>query len=139
MLFVLVFRHSLHHCDQLAWGRRSWSECFSCICLFDLYVLVFVFLLVSAAVCDCGTPWTFLLTYLQVFQNLGLWIILTLYILAFMFFKMSQAFTRNSIETILGVEMQETGVGGKDAICIKLNTCLRMQKSFSCYDDIPVI
>ena len=44
--------------------------CFSCICLFVLYVLVFVnffLLLVSrlAAVCDCGTSWTFLLTILQ--------------------------------------------------------------------------
>ena len=44
--------------------------CFSCICLFVLYVLVFVnflFLLVSglAAVCDCGAPTTFLLTILQ--------------------------------------------------------------------------
>ena len=43
--------------------------CFSCICLFVLYVLVFViflFLLVRglAAVCDDGTPWTFLLTFL---------------------------------------------------------------------------
>ena len=44
--------------------------CFSCICLFVLYVLVFViflFLLVSGvcAVCDCRTPWTFLLTSLS--------------------------------------------------------------------------
>ena len=42
--------------------------CFSCSCLFVLYVLgfvLFLFLLVSglAAVCDCGTPWTFLLTF----------------------------------------------------------------------------
>ena len=42
--------------------------CLSCICLFVLYVLVFVlflFLLVSglAAVCDCVTPWNFLLTF----------------------------------------------------------------------------
>ena len=38
------------------------------VCLFVLYVLVFViflFLLVLgvASVCDCGTPWTFLLTF----------------------------------------------------------------------------
>ena len=44
--------------------------CFSCICLFILYVVVFVIfltLLVSglAAVCDRGTPWTFLLTFFQ--------------------------------------------------------------------------
>ena len=44
--------------------------CFSCICLifFVLHVLVFIpflFLLVSglAAACDCGTAWTFLLTF----------------------------------------------------------------------------
>ena len=42
--------------------------CFSCICLFVLYVLVFVLFSFSwcrglAAVCDCGTLWTFLLTF----------------------------------------------------------------------------
>ena len=42
--------------------------CFLCICLFVLHSLVFVlllFLLLSglAAVSDCGTPWTFLLTF----------------------------------------------------------------------------
>ena len=69
VLFVLVFLHSFLHCDHLAWGRGHWFVCFSCICLFVLYVLVFViflFLLVSGLgwVCDCGTPWTFLLTFL---------------------------------------------------------------------------
>ena len=49
--------------------------CFSCICLFALCVLVFViilFLLVSglAAVCDCGTSWTLLLTFLARVRNL---------------------------------------------------------------------
>ena len=49
--------------------------CFSCICLFVLYVLVFVmflFLLVSglAAICDCGTPWTFLLTVFSTVSNI---------------------------------------------------------------------
>ena len=41
--------------------------CFSCICLFVLYALVFVifpFLLVSELAKFCGTPWTFLLTFL---------------------------------------------------------------------------
>ena len=38
--------------------------CFSCICLFVLYVLVFVIWCRGlAAVCDCGTLWTFLLTF----------------------------------------------------------------------------
>ena len=44
--------------------------CFSCICLFVLYGLVFVIFSSSwsrglAVVCDCGTPWTFLLTVLK--------------------------------------------------------------------------
>ena len=46
--------HSFQHCDHLAWGKGSWSVCFSCICLFVLYVLVFVifvFLLVSDVGC----------------------------------------------------------------------------------------
>ena len=40
--------------------------CFPCVCLFVLHGFVFVFflfLLVSAAVCECGTPWTCLLTF----------------------------------------------------------------------------
>ena len=42
--------------------------CFSCICLCVLYVFVFVIFSSSwcrglAAVCDCGTPLTFLLTF----------------------------------------------------------------------------
>ena len=44
--------------------------CFSCICLFVLYGLGFVIFFSSwcrglAVVCDCGTPWTFLLTVLK--------------------------------------------------------------------------
>ena len=44
--------------------------CFSCTCLFVLYGLVFVIFSSSwcrglAVVCDCGTPWTFLLTVLK--------------------------------------------------------------------------
>ena len=43
----------------------SWCQvCFSCICLFVLHVLVIVLCRGLAAVCDCGTPWTFLLTLL---------------------------------------------------------------------------
>ena len=49
------------------WRRRSWSICLSCICLFILHVLLclFLFFLVSglAADCNCGTPWTFHLTF----------------------------------------------------------------------------
>ena len=44
--------------------------CCSCICLFILYGLDFVIFSSSwcrglAMVCDCGTPWTFLLTVLK--------------------------------------------------------------------------
>ena len=48
--------------------------CFSCICLFVLHVLVLVLVLSFfssswyrglAAICDCATPWTFLLTFLK--------------------------------------------------------------------------
>ena len=44
--------------------------CFSCLCLFVFYGLVFVIFSSSwcqglAVVCDCGTPWTFLLTVLK--------------------------------------------------------------------------
>ena len=43
--------------------------CFSCICVFALYVLVLSFVPSSwcrwlAAVCDCGILWTFLLFFL---------------------------------------------------------------------------
>ena len=43
--------------------------CFSCICLFVLYMLVFLPFFSSSwcrglvVVCDCGTPWTFLLPF----------------------------------------------------------------------------
>ena len=52
-------------------GEVGAGLCASRSCLFVLYVLVFViflFLLVSglAAVSDCGSPWTFLLTFLKV-------------------------------------------------------------------------
>ena len=55
---------------HLSWGRGIRSVCFSCICLFVLYGLVFVIFSSSwclglAVVCDCGTPWTFLLTVLK--------------------------------------------------------------------------
>ena len=44
--------------------------CFSCICLFVLYGLIFVIFSSSwcrglAVVCDFGTPWTFLITVLK--------------------------------------------------------------------------
>ena len=44
--------------------------CFSCIFLFVLYVLVLVIFSIPvgsgmAAVCECGTLWTFLLTFLK--------------------------------------------------------------------------
>ena len=55
-------------------GRESWSMCFSCIGLFILYALISV--IFSSAwcqgldvVCDCGTPWTFLLNVLHFFLD----------------------------------------------------------------------
>ena len=69
-LFALVFFHSCYH---LTWGRESWSMCFSCICFFILHALIavlFLFLVVSGigcgnCSCDCGPPWTFILTFLH--------------------------------------------------------------------------
>ena len=64
--FVLVFLHSFWHCDHLAWGKRELVRvllvhlfvCFVRVsfCHFSLPLGVGVL----AAVCDCGTPWTFL-------------------------------------------------------------------------------
>ena len=50
------------------WGGGGWSWCFSyvcsvCACL-DLSVSSSSWGLGRAAVCDCGTPWTFLLPFL---------------------------------------------------------------------------
>ena len=59
---------SFWYCDYLAWGREGWSWCFSCVCS----VCACLGLSVSssswglgAAVCDCGTPWAFLLPFFQ--------------------------------------------------------------------------
>ena len=49
------FLSPVYHCDYLAWGRPSWSMCFSCYCFFILPALnfvLFLFLLVSG-VCLC--------------------------------------------------------------------------------------
>ena len=48
--------------------------CFSCICLFPLHTVIFVFIfssswcrwLAATCVCVCGTPWTLLLTFVNV-------------------------------------------------------------------------
>ena len=54
----------------------GWSWCFSCICSVCSLVLSISsssWCLGRAAVCDCGTPWTFLLPFffktLDLFQN----------------------------------------------------------------------
>ena len=49
--------------------------CFSCICLFILHALMVVLSTSSwcqglAAASDCGTPWTFLLTFWMFSQNI---------------------------------------------------------------------
>ena len=42
LLFVCVFLLSFYHFDHLAWGRRSWSLCLSCICLLSMHTLICV-------------------------------------------------------------------------------------------------
>ena len=42
IFFLFLLALALLICDHLAWRREGWSVCFSCICLFVLYVLVFV-------------------------------------------------------------------------------------------------
>ena len=48
-------------------GSGGWSWCFSCVCwvcaCLDLSVPFSSWCLGRAAVCDCGTPWTFLLPF----------------------------------------------------------------------------
>ena len=61
---------SFQHCDQFAWVRESWSMCLSCICFFILHALILSFFLFLweagvGCACDCGSPRTFLLTFLQ--------------------------------------------------------------------------
>ena len=62
-----AFFSPVQHCAHLAWGRDNWSICFSCLCLFILHVLISVFFSSSwrqwlVVACNCGTPWTSLLT-----------------------------------------------------------------------------
>ena len=61
---VLIIYSVSPHCDHLAWGRESWSMCFSCICSFCTRWCLFVF---SSSRCrgltaayDCGSPWMFM-------------------------------------------------------------------------------
>ena len=69
--FVLVFRF-FWYCDCLAWGGWGWSWCFSCVCwvcaCLGLSVSSSSWGLGRAAVCDCGTPWTFLLPFFSIRQ-----------------------------------------------------------------------
>ena len=41
-LFVYVFLLSFKHFDHLAWGKGSWSLCWSCICLLAMHTLICV-------------------------------------------------------------------------------------------------
>ena len=60
---------SFQYCDYLACGRESLSQCFWYVCsvraCLDLSVSSSSWGLERAAVCDCGTPWTFLLSFFQ--------------------------------------------------------------------------
>ena len=54
--------------------QQSWPKCILCICLFILFVLIcvpFVFLVMSglAAACNCGTPWTYLWSFLKKYTD----------------------------------------------------------------------
>ena len=69
-----VFRY-FWHCVYLAWVREDWSWCFSyvcsiCACL-GLSVSSSSWCLGRAAVCDCGTPWTFLLPFFLYWANMS--------------------------------------------------------------------
>ena len=47
-------------------GGGCWSRCFSCVCAcLDLSVSSSSWGLGRAAVCDCGTPWAFLLPFFR--------------------------------------------------------------------------
>ena len=67
MLFVF-FSHFIIAITSL--GEESESWCFSCVCLICACLVLSVswffvcWCLGGAAVCDCGTPWTFLLPFL---------------------------------------------------------------------------
>ena len=64
----------LLHCDYLTWGRESWSWCYLCVCSICACLVLSVssssWFLGWAAVCDCGTPWTFLLPFFGLIQYL---------------------------------------------------------------------
>ena len=71
MLFCSCVFRSLEHCDYLAWGKRKLILVFCSICTcLVLSVSTSSWCLRRAAVCDCGTPWTFLLPFLYII-NLG--------------------------------------------------------------------
>ena len=69
LLFVFVFFSPFSIVIPLL-GEESRSMCFLCICccFFILHTLFFSYFSSSlcqglAVTCDCGTPWTFLLTF----------------------------------------------------------------------------
>ena len=70
---VILFQcfQSFEHCDYLVLGRERDLMLGLFVRLFDFR---FLLVLVRAAVCDCGTPWTFLLPFLALYQNRKKWV-----------------------------------------------------------------
>ena len=70
-VILFLYFPSFWRCGCLTWGGGvevgGWSWCFSCICsicaCLGLSVSSSSWCLGRAAVCDCGTPWTFLLPF----------------------------------------------------------------------------
>ena len=68
LLLRLMFSSPVYRCDHLAWGKESWSVCFSCIFSFFLHALLSVLFSSSwcqgfASTCDRGTSWNFHLIF----------------------------------------------------------------------------
>ena len=59
------------YCDQVAWGKESWSMCFSCVCLFIFHALIFVlFLFLFESGVGCGLwLWHFLDFSINIFYQ----------------------------------------------------------------------
>ena len=68
LVFFSPFSFAITSLGEGGGGAGSWSWCFSCVCsvcaCLDLSVSSSFWGLGRAAVCDCGTSWTFLLPFL---------------------------------------------------------------------------
>ena len=68
VILFLCFQ-SFKHCDYHAWGKKELILVFSYVCSICACLVVSVssssWCLRRAAVCDCGTPWTLLVSFLN--------------------------------------------------------------------------